>query len=38
MAHIELKLHERQVIESMRLMKAPVTKIAEKLSRHHSTI
>lgn len=38
MAHIELALHERQVIADMVLAKASVGAIAEKLSRHRSTI
>jgi len=38
MAHIELALHERQIIEDMMLVKASVATIAEKLLRHRSTI
>jgi len=38
MAHIELNLMERQQIEDMLHAKASVAKIAEKLSRHRSTI
>ena len=38
MAHRELDLIERQIIEDMLLAKAPVAKIAGKLSRHRSTI
>ena len=38
MAHIELALHERQIIEDMMLARASVTAIADKLSRHRSTI
>ena len=38
MARRELNASERQVIEDMLLAKAPVAKIAGKLSRHRSTI
>lgn len=38
MAHIELNSHERHVIEEMLHAKASVSAIAEKLSRHRSTI
>lgn len=38
MAHIELMAAERQLIEDMVLAKSPIAKIAEKLSRHRSTI
>lgn len=38
MAHRELDVAERQIIEGMLLAKAPMAKIAGKLSRHRSTI
>jgi len=37
-AHIELDLMERQVIENMLFAKASISQIAERLSRHRSTI
>ncbi len=38
MTHTELDLMERQQIEEMLLAKAPIAKIAERLSRHRSTV
>jgi transposase, IS30 family len=38
MAHMELDLRERRLIEDMLIVKMPVAKMAQRLSRHRSTI
>lgn len=38
MAHTELDLRERRLIEAMLYAKVPVSRIAEEIGRHRSTI